>query len=574
MTGKIPSIAVIGRGFAGIKMIWELIDKAEPGKSFEILSYDSKPLEEIGSPAYVNEHPDGPEILKELTLNVPADKMGAHASDKGMGFLNFLKKHEGDLRKKYPQFAEFKFEAGQYVPRALYKEYLYNTECLDALWQEAEEKAKVKGITLTPLVEEVQGIKETIVNGNARLRVMSGDLATGNQHARECNRTVLAIGNAPPPRIPANDLGDKDERVAQDPLSSRNPLNTETLRRILKKDADGKYEKVTIVLRGFGLTGVDQALVATKLMEKIGIDYEIIAMRRRDDRILAHPEKSKTYPANAFMSDLKKNPALFDKEGRITADTLIAAFRREIAKVKDLATNNGDHTPQDVADTFRTEVPKFWRTVDLEERNKFLREYLSEYRYYRNRVTPEANAKLGFLEQNGKLKYVTGTLEGVESRGMNNPLTLRYTPKGSDEVAEITSNNLLVLNCSGQNPSLKDRRRGLAGQLVDAGLAVEAGYGGFLTDQNGNAINITGNDSRVTVIGNNLHSTLEEIGVRELRAAVEERADYAIKAVNADRDLENAQYVSRRGELLHKGGRIMPDGSVKVGGRLDGGIGF
>ncbi len=366
--------------------------------------------------------------------------------------------------------------------------------------------------------------------------------------------TIIAAGNTPPAEIKINGKAKKfkDARVLQSPLE-----NIAGIENFFKKLRASGETKADIILQGFGNTGIDLALVANSLASGYNIDLTIHAIQRHNEGIVKHPEDPQ---------DLSKELRhLFINH--TSAEGLWKAVTRELAKssfaegdiirqgteptkINEIVGQGLTRRPQDVIDALRSVMNDVWGNFTEEEKRKWKDDEGPDalYRYLRNRVTRQTGSQIEELIGNGKLKLYTGEILRVFSRGEEQALkvTLNVEDHGDEKLHVFESKNQLLLNTAGPDQSLEASP--LLSGIRDLLVGVRAIVRGFLFRKESNLVQTADDRLFITALSHNGSKYLEDSGVREKRAHVEEAIDEVLdvaKTIRANKQLDKRENLLR-----------------------------
>ncbi len=505
---KIVHVGVVGRGFAGVKQLYEIASGYTPQQGIRLMmtSIDVKTPEHCGGAAYSDADP-------LWSLNVPNIKMSAE-SDNPEGFVTFLRTHQKMLKERYPGITVL-HALNDYSSRVHYQAYLYS------LLQRIQAIARNKGIILNVLTGTVTDvIPEKSIDPLTAKRLLTPQYSLPNGTlglTAPMHTLVLSIGNAAPEPIPMK-RAKIDPRVLQEPLKQIHTLS-------FSADA------VRVIIRGFGNTAVDLALKAAKLAKEKNVDLRILALQKYNDGILVHPSNPKLYPADIF----KKAPATADGlwHALVTALADTSYYPDDLIKMEQ---DKEDHlvaagfTAQDVGDSLRTVFNPIWAQFSEIERKKWqneLRLYQGKsitadalYRHIRNRTVPNAASQLRLLIRDQILTIAKGELTAIISEGSDKPLEVKLTLK--DKEVTFIGSHLFVFNAAGPCTSLSANP--LIRRLQNHKLATEFSPDNPYRLQN--RLGATGTDDPTIAIYATDYNTAikEKFGTRELGNSVLEIA--------------------------------------------------
>jgi uncharacterized NAD(P)/FAD-binding protein YdhS len=332
------------------------------------------------------------------------------------------------------------YEGSHFVPRRIYGDYLE------------------------------QMLREAIGRSEGRLAVVHGDAADieragpgqrvllSDGTAIEGDVVVLAVGNLPPTTPPGiGEAALADERYIADPWHG-------SLMEGLP--ADG-----TVAVVGTGLTMVDVAL----LLDAEGFRGRAVALSRHGLTPQPHRHES------IAPSRTERPPT--DALG------LLKALRQRAAEV-----------PWRVAiDELRPYTQGLWRAMSKTDRARFLRHLRPWWDVHRHRISPAVAEMLERMGEEDRLAIEAGRLVSVEPGA--NGLTIRYRPRGDEEVCELVAAKLV--NATGPQGDLGRVREPLLRALRDRGRLRADPLGiGLDVDQDSRAIGRDGKASdELLVIG-------------------------------------------------------------------------
>jgi uncharacterized NAD(P)/FAD-binding protein YdhS len=411
VTSAAFDVAIVGGGASGTLLAVQLLRRAErPGR---LLLLDRSGDFGLGV-AYRTEEP-------LHLLNVPAARMSALPDEEGH-FLDWLRVRQPDAGPD------------AYAPRSLYGTYLRE------LAERAEQDA-APGVSLETRRAEVQAVRDS--GGGLRLVLDQGaEVAAG--------QAVLALGNFPPPPLPATP--EAAPRVWQLPWPT---------------EARWPGPEETVLLVGASLTAVD---VVLSLIAR-GHQGSLHLLSRHG--LLPHPH----LPATTPPLELEDLP-----EGRVRP--LFRAVRSAVSRCP------GDWRA--AVDGLRPHSHRLWRSLGDGERRRFARHVRTLWEIHRHRIAPQVSARMQALLRSGQVQLHAGRLLGLEARG--DRVAARFRPRGA--TGEETLQADLVVNCTGPaghaaQPDL------LVAALLGGGLARPGPLGlGLATDAEGRVLDAHGRASR------------------------------------------------------------------------------
>lgn len=363
---------------------------------------------------------------------------------------------------------------GTFAPRMVYGEYLGEL-LADAVAGGGVELIRDEVVDLEP---EADGRHALHAAGGARHLV---------------DRVVLALGNFPP-SVPAGVVVADGSRGYVS-----NPWDPSAL--------DGLGEDDPIALIGVGLTAVDILVEALAR----GHRGRIVAISRRG--LLPRGHRPAGPPRPRFV------PA----ENPTTARGLLRLVRSEVDRCR---AEGGDWRA--VVDGLRPFTQDLWRSLDGDERRRFLRHLATWWDAHRHRIAPEIEQKVVGALRDGQLEVIAGRVVKIEEKGGALVATLKR--RGGREVEERSFAR--VINCTGPARDIRANAPPLIRSLFDRGigrpgpllLGLDAEPSGALIDARGVA------GDRVFAIGPLLKEGLwETTAVRELRSQAQTLAARLMK---------------------------------------------
>jgi uncharacterized NAD(P)/FAD-binding protein YdhS len=307
------------------------------------------------------------------------------------------------------------------------------------------------------------------------------------------DRVVLAIGNFPPATPAVDGLDPTDPRYAADPWAES----------ALHMDPD---EPVLLV--GTGLTMLDIALA----LRERGHRARIHAVSRHG--LLPQPHRSAAvapphYPRPVGLDDWPRS-----------AVGLLRGLRAEVAR----ATDDGVDW-REVHTSLRADTPALWRSLEMAERERFLRHLRPYWETHRHRSSPQTAAAIDELVTSGSLLVTAGRLARVDGSGKR--IAVRVLPRGGTE--PITLDVGRMVNCTGPDTDLTRVAEPLVQQLLGSGLVTPDALGlGLQTTERGELIAADGMaDGRLFLVGPLRKGLLwENTAVPELRVEAARMASH------------------------------------------------
>jgi uncharacterized NAD(P)/FAD-binding protein YdhS len=389
-------------------------------------------------------------------LNVPAVRMGAiHGHPEHF--------HEW-LAKRGEPVAEEAF-----LPRGLYATYIR-----DLLAQAEREAVDAR---LRRRAGEVTSIAELAGPAVAPL-----ELTFADGERLEADRVILALGPlsaGDPIRVPP-ELKESGVYVS-DPWES------------------GALDEVrsdrSVLIVGTGLTMVDVALSLGEIED----GPRIRAVSRHG--LVPRPHRRDLTNLRRFHIPMESGEL----------EPVVAAVFAQICRVA----KQGDDW-RDVMDSMRPISPQLWRSLKLEDKERFLGEFARLWDVHRFRMAPDVADRFAALEASGRLATEANTIVSVEPQGEHARVFLRTPGKKELEAVEVDR----VINCSGAGYDLRRQAPPVLAGLLAAGRARpdELGLGLDVTEDGG-VLDAEGNESeRIFVVGSLRKGVeWEAIGVTEIR---------------------------------------------------------
>jgi uncharacterized NAD(P)/FAD-binding protein YdhS len=450
----IQTIAIIGAGFSGTVVATNLLQMEHP-RALRILLVDRS--EAGGGIAYASRpYP--------YLLNVPVGSMST-SSATPLDFLTFIQR---DLPL---------VTADDFVPRELYGDYLKRKLArADAASPSHVRLIRVHGSATT--------IEQTPFS--YRIRLSDGRVLAATA-------IVLAIGGAPPARLPAAESVRGSSRYAEDPWAAP-PI----------------FEPgEAVLIAGTGPTMADIALAGSQSASGRAIIHAISRhglvsacqtnLRTSDGRVDGAPSLSQ--PPLSIRRIFKLTRALCKEAVRCDED-----WRRPISRLCATA-------------------PALWRDLPEAERRRFLRHARVYWDAHRHRLPPATWGAIQELRAKGTLHVHAGRLIAMEIAGKQ--IRVRWRARG-----EHTERMLVVgrvINCTGPDYDLRRTQNRLLHSLFARGLAAPDPLGlGLLTDEFGALRGSTSHAGRdLYYIGPMLRADhWDAIEVQELRAHAERLAHH------------------------------------------------
>jgi uncharacterized NAD(P)/FAD-binding protein YdhS len=192
-------------------------------------------------------------------------------------------------------------------------------------------------------------------------------------------------------------------------------------------------------------------------------------------------------------------------------EPVVAAVFAQICRVS----QQGDDW-RDVIDSMRPISPQLWRSLQVEDKQRFLTEFQRLWDVHRFRMAPDVADRFEALEAAGRVVTEAGAIVSVEPHGKRARVFLR-TP-GSHDLDTVEVDR--VINCSGAGCDLRRQAPPVLAGLLAAGRARPDELGlGLDVSERGALLDAEGAESeRIFVVGSLRKGVeWEAIGVTEIR---------------------------------------------------------
>ena len=411
------TIAVVGAGFSGTALTVRLLGAAR-AERLRILLIESTGDAGPGLAYRRQAYP--------YLLNVPVSRMSLDESLPG-DFLDYA-------RPRLPAVA-----AGDYLPRALYGEYL-RTRLGEAIARRGDNQAfdLIKGTVSAVSVRPAGGYRLEFADG----RKPTADVV------------VLATGTPAPHRLPEFDALGADARYWHDPWQAPPAV-------------DAAAPPLVI---GTGLTMADFVCAWHE----------------------AHPAAPIHALSRHGLLPLAQSPVAgpgFDQRSLEHDLASLGTCRQLVAAVRETAGGAADW--RDVVTFVRHRLPGLWPRLARAERQRFLRHVRAYWDIHRHRLPPDVHARLEALSARGILEIHAGRIRGVAANGRGLAVTYRPRGKHADETLPVS----VVINCTGPDYAAGPAGTPLGASLLDAGLASpDATLSGWRTGPLGQLIDRDGRE--------------------------------------------------------------------------------
>ncbi|QEG43826.1 FAD/NAD(P)-binding protein [Roseimaritima ulvae] len=296
----------------------------------------------------------------------------------------------------------------------------------------------------------------------------------------EAESILLATGNQPPAGLPGS------QRIANDRRYIANPWNP-WHEQLPPKDAH-------LVILGTGLTAVD--VIVT--LRHLGWSGRITAISRNG-----------LLPQRHFRG-IQWPDAIGDDGQTRSLKELSTLIRQDCQRLRGASQN-----PAIAIDKLRGRTQALWKSLSVEERQRFLRHYAAQWNVLRHRIAGPIHDAVTDAIDAGQLTVLQATIEGLSANERH--LQIHLAGEG-DTPRTIDAD--MVINCTGPKARFSDTtvplyqnlfQRGVARpDAMDMGLAVDDSFA--LQPAEGHST------AAIYAIGPLLKGTLwESVAVPELR---------------------------------------------------------
>lgn len=341
-------------------------------------------------------------------LNVSVGKMSAFADDP----QHFLRWLEG----------VGEFEASSFVPRQLYGQYIQTV-------LEAAEASALAEVRLERLTQEAIALhpdQESLM------------VCLGNGQRLRADQVVLALGNFPPNNPP---IADPSFYLSRRYIGS--PWSIAALGWIPVEQP--------VVLVGAGLTAVDLALALQQQGHKGAIEM----VSRRGLLPQSHQLDHHGYPDFLSLDFLRATEA----------PKTVRVLMRRLREAVQAASVKG-HNWQTVIDALRPQTQTLWRSLSLEEQQRFLRHVKVYWEVHRHRMAPEVGEAIATMIATGQLTVHAGRIQAYQENAEG--VDVQVQKRGSTKITTLRAS--AVINCTGTACQYRKFQHPLITNLLKLGL--------------------------------------------------------------------------------------------------------
>lgn len=479
----LPTVAIIGAGFSGISIAYEIVRQATD--PIEILQFDDS--------IYAGKGVAFSTLCPYHLLNVTASRMSAVHNDPDH-LLNWLKQEPQSWRQLDPSFADIEIHGDLFLPRMIYGSYLQE------IGKHTREIAVNKSILLRTIKEKVIDI---VSKNGSLLTLLSSTKTTYRAQA-----AVIATG------VPwSRPLLNSESLVNGKYLNTPWPTFLEPNK--IQAWLGNTSPATAIAIIGSGLTMLDAvaSLVNSGYQGKINIITKHGLLPVAQDLTLPH------HPPF-------KNTEEFPK-------LALQIFR----KLKQLAKGDKSSPGVDLRrliESMRPITNPLWLELPQKERRKILRHLFTYWNRYRHRSPKETLEIVSRCINQKRLEVIKAKVVSIEEEKNNKKLTINMIDTQSGRQIPRTFDR--VINCTGPSYNIKEQPNPLLISLLERRLAEPDGMGlGLNVDEHYRLLTSKTNKTKspIFAIGSLLFGTLfETVAVPELRAQSHAIASDIVKIVN------------------------------------------
>ncbi|HYR69160.1 MAG TPA: FAD/NAD(P)-binding protein [Candidatus Dormibacteraeota bacterium] len=367
-------------------------------------------------------------------------------------------------------------QPGAFLPRDRYGEYV--AEILNRETKESEGRLQIHSAEVLDVESAGEGL---------RLRFRTGP-------AKPASHVVLATGHPlPAPPVPL------DRAVLDGGRYKENPWDSAALDQ-LPSDA-------SLLLIGSGLTAVDVLLESRRR----GFRGVIHLLSRHG--LLPLPHGGAEVPRSGIPADFPRGRLLL----------MMKRLRKEALR----AEKNGEGWRSSI-DALRPATQDLWRSLDTEQKQRFLRHPRAYWEVHRHRVAPEIDEKVKVELQSGSVIRHAARIVTIDAE--RDALRVAIAPRGAAAQRLLVQR---VINCTGPNTGVEMCRSPLTLTLLTSGACRPDEVGiGLACDADGALMDAAGRISdRLFTLGPLRKGELwESTAVPELRVQAERLARRLLNA--------------------------------------------
>jgi len=367
-------------------------------------------------------------------LNVPAGKMSAMAADPDH-FLRWLEGHRGELSALGIEG----FSRDSFLPRLIYGRYV----------RDVFDQARQTAPGLKTAESEIVDID---------IKRKSLDLIGLDGRKFSAAKAVLALGNFPPGDPPT-----RDRRFHHSPRYLNLPWSSDMLRLVSQGD--------DILILGSGLTALDL----------------LVSLDARMTRGIIHVVSRHGLFPQSHQPHVPQADWFRDRDLPNTVGGLLRLLRHEV----DLAAAEGIDW-RAIIDALRPQTQSIWRSLNIEERRRFMRHVRSFWESHRHRAAPAMLAVKDRMLDRGQVVFHKARLVSVVESGEGLEVVL------FDRESRRESNLRVgyAINCTGPECNYNKLKDPLVVNLLARGqIHPDPLFLGLMAAPNGALLNYLGQPS-------------------------------------------------------------------------------
>ena len=399
-------------------------------------------------------------------LNVPAGKMSAFR-DEPDDFINWVRSRGG----KIEGVDASQISADAFLPRQLYGEYILDI------------------FTKTRAASNAIEMRQTeIVDVEDTGEVLTLHDAHGQKYTAA--KLVLALGNFVP-----GDPSTKDRDFRRSPRYSNSPWDPHTLHH-LSGDED-------ILILGSGLTGLDLLVSLNKIKPRGTV--HVISRRG----LFPQPHQKGTPQPEQF----RERPLPYTIRG-------LTRFVRE--EVRKAVAEGIDWRV--IVDALRPYIQNLWKSLNIEERRRFMRHLRPFWESHRHRVAPPVLAVKDQMVEQGRVRVHRGRITKIAQT--QEGFEVNFVERATQEEKKLGV--AFIINCTGPECNYYKLKDPLVVNLLARGLIhPDPLFLGLAVAPNGALLNYSGQPSKsIFTLGSPQKGVLfETTAVPELRVQTQKLAE-------------------------------------------------
>jgi uncharacterized NAD(P)/FAD-binding protein YdhS len=327
-------------------------------------------------------------------------------------------------------------------------------------------------------------------------------LFSGHEMLLAASRVILALGNPKPvlPHVISSGLFGSAAVIAD-------PWNNSDFARISNRD--------DILFIGSGLTMVDKALE--------------LVYKKHSGRLIAVSRHGLLPQSHIKELLVEGYPEVEEINLPMRARETVGAIRKLTKKVPDWRL---------VIDGLRPYTNKWWQSLGLVEKKRYLRHLQPYWDTFRHRMAPEVGERIADLLANGRLKIEAGKIVSVSEHDQK--IVAKIQRRGTKQCTELVVDK--IVNCTGPSSDLRKTEDRLLHSLLAKGLiSPNELRSGILIDEHFHAVSADGKaNDRLTVVGPLLRGNFfETIAVPELRKQADELSQCVYEEIMSRHVVQN-----------------------------------